>query len=114
MLWLIVDYATNVNIHVGLAKFEQPSMCLIHWDRVTHIYVSKLTIIASDNGLQLGWHQAIIRVSNGMLLIGYLGTNVSNISIETQDIFVQKYVIKNVVSEMAAILSRPQYVTSFE
>ena len=24
---------------------------LIHWGRVTHIYVSKLTIISSENGL---------------------------------------------------------------
>ena len=33
---------------------------LTHWDRVTHICVSKLTIIASDNGLSPGRRQAII------------------------------------------------------
>ena len=31
-----------------------------HWGRVTYIYVSKLTIIGSDNGLSPGRRQAII------------------------------------------------------
>ena len=31
-----------------------------HWGRATHTCVSKLTIIASDNGLSPGWRQAII------------------------------------------------------
>ena len=53
-----------------------PSFCLslnvlIHWGRVTHICVTKLTIIASDNGL-----------SPGILLIGPLGTNFSEIWFE--------------------------------
>ena len=45
-------------------------MILTHWGRVTHICVSKLTIIGSDNGLAPGWHQAIIWTSAGILLIG--------------------------------------------
>ena len=56
--------------------------CLIHWGRVTHICVSKLTIIGSDNGLSPGQRQAIIWVNAGVLLIGPLGTNFSEISIE--------------------------------
>ena len=55
---------------------------LIHWGRVTHICVSKLTIIASDNGLSPGRRQAIIWTSAGILLIGPLGTNFSEILIE--------------------------------
>ena len=46
------------------------------------IYASVLTIIASDNGLSPGWHQAIIWTSAGILLIGPLGTNFSEIWIE--------------------------------
>ena len=34
--------------------------CLTHWGGVTHICVSKLSIIDSDNGLSPGRHQAII------------------------------------------------------
>ena len=55
---------------------------LTHWDRVTHICVSKLTIIASDNGLSPGRRQANIWTSAGILLIGPLGTNFSEILIE--------------------------------
>ena len=55
---------------------------LTHWGRVTHICVSDLTIIGSDNGLSPGRHQAIIRTNAGILLIRPLGTNFSEILIE--------------------------------
>ena len=55
---------------------------LTHWGRVTHICVSKITIIGSDNGLSPGRHQAIIWINDGILLIGLLGTNFSEIYIE--------------------------------
>ena len=54
---------------------------LTHWGRVTHICVSKLTIIGSDNGLSPGRRQAIIWTNAGLLLIGPLGTNFSEILI---------------------------------
>ena len=53
---------------------------LTHWGRVTHICVSKLTIIGSDNGLSPGRRQAIIWTDAGILLVGPLGTNFSEIS----------------------------------
>ena len=40
-----------------------------HWGRVTHICISKLPIIDSDNGLLPGRHQAIIWTNAGKLLI---------------------------------------------
>ena len=55
---------------------------LTHWGRVTHICVSKLTTIGSDNGLSPGRRQAIIWTNAGILLIGPLGTNFSEILIE--------------------------------
>ena len=55
---------------------------LTHWGRVMHICVSKLTIIGSDNGLLPDWRQAIIWTNAGILLIGPLGTNFSEILIE--------------------------------
>ena len=48
---------------------------LTHWGWVTHICVSKLTSVGSDNGLSPGRRQAIIWTSAGILLIGPLGTN---------------------------------------
>ena len=47
-----------------------------------HICVSKLTSIGSDNGLSPDRRQAIIWTSAGILLIGPLGTNFSEILIE--------------------------------
>ena len=55
---------------------------LTHWGRVTHICVSKVTIIVSDNGLSPGRRQAIIWNNAGILLIGTLGTNFNEIFIE--------------------------------
>ena len=53
-----------------------------HWGRVTHICISKITIIGSDNGLSPHRRQAIIWSNAGILLIGPLGTNFSEIYIE--------------------------------
>ena len=53
---------------------------------MTHICVSKLTILVSDNGLSPSRCQAIIWTNAGILLIGPLGTNFSEIAIEI-DIF---------------------------
>ena len=57
---------------------------LTHWGRVTHICVSKQTIIGSDNGLSPGRRQAIIWTNAGILLIGPLGTNRNEIMIGIQ------------------------------
>ena len=54
---------------------------LTHWGRVTHICVSKLTIIGSDNGLLPDWGQAIIWTNGEILLIRPLGTSFSEIVI---------------------------------
>ena len=46
-----------------------------------HIYVSRLTIIGSDNGLSPQRPQAIIWINAEILLIGPLETNFSEILI---------------------------------
>ena len=67
---------------------------LTHWGRVTHICISKLTIIGSDNGLSPGQRQAIIWTSAGILLIGPLGTNLSKILIGIQTLSFKKIHLK--------------------
>ena len=59
-----------------------PGMALTHWGWVTDICVGKLTITGSDNGLLPGRQQAIIWNNAGILLIGPLRTNFSEIVIE--------------------------------
>ena len=54
---------------------------LTHWGRVTHVCVDNLTSIGPDNGLSPGRRQAIIWTNAGILFIGPLGTNFSEILI---------------------------------
>ena len=72
---------------------------------MTHICVDELAIIGSDNGLSPGRRQVIIWTNAEILLIGPLGTNVSEILIGTH-----KFSFKKMHLEMAFILPRPQCV----
>ena len=83
---------------------------LTYWDRATHTCVGKLTIVGSDNGLSPGRRQAIIWTNAGILLIGPLGTNFSEILIGIQTSSSKKNAFENIVCEMAPMLSRPQWV----
>ena len=67
---------------------------LTHWGRVTHVCVSKLTNIVSDNGLSPGRRQAIIWTNAGILLIGPLGTNSSEILIGIRTFWLKKMRLK--------------------
>ena len=95
---------------VTLARPQQPSywlheisvfkvhlnnlQCLTHWGRVMHIWISKLNIIGSDNGLSPDRLQAIIGTNAGILLIGALGTNFSDILIEIHTFSFKKMHLK--------------------
>ena len=72
---------TDVNMS-GSPETTMVLIHLTHWGRVTHICVSKLTIIGSDNGLSPDRRQAIIWTNAGLMLIRPLGTNFSEISIK--------------------------------
>ena len=87
---LIKDLYNNLNLF-GLS-FKKAR--LTHWGRVMHICVGKLTIIGSDNGLAPERRQAIIWTNAGILLIGPLGTNFSEILIEIQTFSLKKIRLK--------------------
>ena len=79
LIWLYLELMQN-RLEAGLYKKSLiVSETLTHWGRVTHICVGKLTTIGSDNGLSPGRRQAIIGRNTGILLIGPLGTNLSEI-----------------------------------
>ena len=73
-----------------------------HWGWLTHMCVSNLTIIGSDNGLSPGQRQAIIWASAGILLIEPLGTNFSEIVIE-----IHKFAFKTMLLKMSSGKWRP-------
>ena len=76
-------YSTLIRLELKKTSNISP---LTHWGRVTLISVGKLTITGLDNGLSPERRQAIIWTNTGILLIGDLGTNYSEIFIEI-DIF---------------------------
>ena len=92
--WIIYTFSfICCNAHYELYQIGPGYMCsylfkattilvccwLTHWGRVTHICVSKLTSICSDNGLSPGRRQAMTWTNDGILLIGPLATNFSDI-----------------------------------
>ena len=85
---------------------------LTHWGRVTHICVSKLTIVVIDNGLSPVWCQAIIWTNAEIPLIEplSLGTNLIEILTELHIFSLKENVFQSVVCEMVNSLSRPQCV----
>ena len=83
-----------------------------HRGRVTHIVISKSTIICSDNGLSPDRCQAIIWTNTGILLIGPLGTNFSKILIKIHTFSIKKMHLKNGKWKMWSILSGPQCLNS--
>ena len=82
---------------------------LTHWGQVTHICVSKLSILGSDNGLSPDRRQAIIWTNAGILLIWPLGTNFSEILIAINTFSFMKMHLKMSL-ENGGHLSRPQCV----
>ena len=77
MLWLSCWHGISIQ-RISISFILR----LTHWGRVTHICVSYLTIIGWNNGLSPGRRQAIILTNAGIVLIGPLGTNISEILIE--------------------------------
>ena len=67
-----------------------------------HTCIGKLTIIDSDNCLVPERHQAIIWTNAGMLLIGPLGTNFSEILIE-----IQTFSLKKICLNMSSVKCCP-------
>ena len=89
--------------------YLHPANQITHCGRATHICISKLTIIDSDNGLLPGRHQDIIWTNGGMLLIGPLGKIFSEVLIETIT-FSFENAFESVVWETPAIFPWPECV----
>ena len=87
--WQLLYWTTQLN-----TMLIDDYFLLTHWGWVTHICVGKLTIIGSDNGLWPEQRQAIIWTNAGILLIGPLGTNFSEVLIQSQTFSLKKMHLK--------------------
>ena len=85
------------------------SVALTHWGRVTHIYVSKLTIIGSDN--DVAWSAAFHYLNQYWIIVNWTLRNKLPWNLNrNSNIFIQENAFVSVVCETAAILSRPQCI----
>ena len=80
-LWKCRD-VTIWLINVGAVSIQRCRLTSLGIPIVTHICVSDVTSIGSNNGLSPGRRQAIIRTNAGILLIRPLGTNFSEFFVE--------------------------------
>ena len=67
--------------------------------------------ISSGNDLSPVYCQVITWTDAGLLLIGYLGTNFSEIQIKILPFSIQENVFEIVICEMAAILFKGRWVS---
>ena len=81
-IWIKIQNFSFMEIYLKMVVILFWGGELTHWGRMPHICIGKLTIIGSDNGLSPGRRQAIIWTNAGILLIGRLETNFSEILIE--------------------------------
>ena len=79
---------------------------LTHLGGVTHMCISKLTIIGSDNGVSPAQRQAFTWTIAGILLIGTLGTNFGEI---LWDIYT--YSFKKMHLKMVSVKWRPFFLS---
>ena len=81
--WLVAWWHQAITwTSVDLLSVAPFAIHITHWEWVMHICVSELTIIGADNGLSPGMRQAIIWANARILLIGPLGTILSEILTE--------------------------------
>ena len=82
------------DLNVCLYWWRLNCVALTHWGRVMHICVGNLTIIGSDNGLSPGRRQAITWTNVGILLIGPIGINFSEMLMEIHTFWFKKIHLK--------------------
>ena len=85
---------------------------LTHWGPATHICFSKLTIIGSDNGLSPGRRQVITWTNDGILLIGPLGTNFSEILSKIHTVSFKKMHLKTSSAKWRPFCISPNVLTN--
>ena len=85
-----------------------------HWGRLTHICVSKLTIIGSDNGLSPERRQTIIWTDAEILLAGPLGTNFSEILVGIQTFSFRTILLKMSLSGVPDFFDRNKILSGYD
>ena len=80
----------NLLTHISVTRPQWVKLIEAEWP----MYISNLAINGSDNGLSPGWPQVIIWTNAGIMLIGPLGRNFSEILIEIHTFSSKKMHVK--------------------
>ena len=93
---VLMNLILDMCLGIALLKLlpHLPGDDLTRWSWVTHICVSKITIIGSDSGLSLTRWQPITWTNVEILLIWLLGTNFSEILIKIDTFSFKKMHLK--------------------
>ena len=92
----------------GASHIHTSPYLSIDWDQVTHICISKLTVIISDNGLAPLWRQSITWINDCILSVRLWGIYCTEILFKIQKFPITEMPLKITL----CFLSRPQYVKS--
>ena len=103
MWWFIVRYPS---LHIIVICGEFSLSLLTHWGRVTHICVINLTIIGSDSGF-FAWTPPSHYLNRCWNIVNWTFRNKIQWKLNQNSyIFIKENSFKDVICEMACILSR--------
>ena len=122
--WPQIGTAVNVTLFVNNSLLASPGLKNV-WSASTEFQTlfptlrpsdafMHLTIIGSDNGLAPGWRQTIIWTNDGILSIGPLGTNFSEILIGIQTFSFKKMHLKMASAKWRPFCLSLNVLTPFE
>ena len=95
-----------ISLIISLDSGVNSSRCI---EFSSQICVGNLTLIGSDNGLSPDWRQAIIWNNDGILLIGPLGRNFSEILIQIRTFSFKKMHLKSSSAKWRPLVSASKY-----
>ena len=96
------NFVMNYFIDTNWCCGNSTILYLIHWDRVTHIRLGKLTTMGWANGLSPGRRQTIVSTNAGIMLTEPLVTNFSEILSE-----IHAFSFRKMHSKMSSAKWRP-------
>ena len=103
-----------LKMHVNLINEQRYTFAVTHWGRKTHICVTKLTSIGSDNGLPPSWTAPSHYLNQCWNIVNWSLRNKLQWKFNrNSNIFIHENAIESVVCEMAAIFSQPQCVNGW-
>ena len=105
-----IEMKVGMNNYINMPRDLIINTALTHWDWVTHMCVTNLAIICSENGLSPSWSTPSHYLNQYWQMVDW--TLKKKTSRRNSCIFTQQNPFQNVVWKMAAILSGPHCINN--